>query len=187
MDVFLDSITHIAANLERLNSLLQAQVWRIRRQNEGLDGLQLYYISDVEADRLLGGTGVSLLSASAELARQARTSIASELAVLEEALAVAEERTLQEKGPVLRLPRLAQLFGLTTFDRDVLLICLAPELDERYARLYAYLQDDLRRRTPGVGLILDLLCPHPAQRLSAGLRLASAAPLRRYNLLEPRS
>ena len=42
---------------------------------------------------------------------------------------------------------------------DVLLICLASELDLRYERLYAYLQDDVTRKQPSVDLVLNLLCP----------------------------
>ena len=40
---------------------------------------------------------------------------------------------------MLRLPALQQLFGLTRFETDILLICIAPELDLRYERIYAYL------------------------------------------------
>ena len=58
----------------------------------------------------------------------------------------------------LRLDRLARLFGLSTLDIDILLICLAPELDNRYERLYAYLQDDVTRKRPSVDLVFNLLC-----------------------------
>ena len=56
--------------------------------------------------------------------------------------------------------RLATLFQLTPSDCDVLLICLAPELDLRYERLYAYLQDDVTQRRPTVDLATEpsLLC-----------------------------
>ena len=38
----------------------------------------------------------------------------------------------------------------------MVLACLAPELDHRYERLYAYLHDDMSRRQPTIGLVLDL-------------------------------
>jgi len=83
-----------------------------------------------------------------------------------------------------RLSRLGQLCGLSAFDLDLLVIALAPELDPRYERLYAFLQDDVTRRRPTVGLALDLLCASPAGRLDRRAHFAPAAPLVREGLLE---
>ena len=41
------------------------------------------------------------------------------------------------------LVRLMHCFALSPFDMDILLLALAPELDLRYERIYAYLQDDI--------------------------------------------
>jgi hypothetical protein len=57
-----------------------------------------------------------------------------------------------------RLAQLARLFELNAFEQETLLICLAPEVDLRYERLYGYLQDDATRRRPSVDLIVRLLC-----------------------------
>src|ERR1019366_4886333 len=48
------------------------------------------------------------------------------------------------------LTRLAASTGLCSFDLDVMVVALAPELDLRYERLYAYLQDDVTRCRPSV-------------------------------------
>src|ERR1700712_2872162 len=48
-----------------------------------------------------------------------------------------------EAVPVSRLSRLQTVFGLSAFERDVVLIALAPELELRFEKLYAYLQDDV--------------------------------------------
>src|SRR5262249_27334035 len=64
-----------------------------------------------------------------------------------------------------RLAWLAEAYGLSQFDLDVLLIAIAPELDLRYERLYAYLQDDVTRRRPSVDLALNLLCASAADKL----------------------
>src|SRR5436309_1744269 len=55
------------------------------------------------------------------------------------AAAMALPETLEEQAP--RLVRLSELFGLDPFEIEALLVCLAPEIDLRYERLYAYLQD----------------------------------------------
>ena len=48
--------------------------------------------------------------------------------------------------------------GFSDFEMDVLLVAFAVEVDLRYERLYAWLQDDATRRRPSVALALDLLC-----------------------------
>ncbi|GAA3300110.1 hypothetical protein GCM10020295_40030 [Streptomyces cinereospinus] len=54
------------------------------------------------------------------------------------------------------LGALARRFGLTPLDLDLLLVAVAPDLDARFERLYGYLNDDLTRRRPTVGLALEL-------------------------------
>ncbi|MFB7174260.1 AAA family ATPase [Streptomyces sp. NPDC056254] len=77
---------------------------------------------------------------------------------------------------------LATRFGLEPPDVDLLLVTLAPDLDARFERLYGYLNDDLTRRRPTVGLALELcgLGRAPAARF----RLAPGAPLVAGGLLE---
>jgi ATPase family associated with various cellular activities (AAA)/Winged helix domain, variant len=55
------------------------------------------------------------------------------------------------------LALLADLYELSEFALAALLLALAPELDERYAKIYAFLQDDLTRRSASGALALSLL------------------------------
>jgi hypothetical protein len=69
-----------------------------------------------------------------------------------------------DPGPVepgSRLDRLTVAFGLGALDVEFLLIALAPEVDARFERLYGYLNDDVTRGRPTVGLALEL-CGLPA-------------------------
>jgi hypothetical protein len=78
-----------------------------------------------------------------------------------------------ESGPL--LSGLAENFGLTSLDVRFLLVALAPDVDPRFERLYAYLNDDMTRRRATVGLVLDL-CGLPTA--GAGrFRLAPGSPL----------
>nr|WP_229820980.1 ATP-binding protein [Streptomyces ruber] len=77
---------------------------------------------------------------------------------------------------------LAEHFGLTSLDLDLLLIAVAPDLDARFERLYGYLNDDLTRRRPTVGLALELCGLAGAS--PARFRLAPGAPLVAGGLLE---
>jgi Winged helix domain, variant/ATPase family associated with various cellular activities (AAA) len=74
-------------------------------------------------------------------------------------------------------------FELTAFDLDVVLIALAPEVDLRYERIYAYLHDDVTRRRPSVDLALDLLCQTPEEKIAQRARFAPDAPLVASRLL----
>jgi AAA+ superfamily predicted ATPase len=68
-------------------------------------------------------------------------------------------------------------FGLSPFDVDVVLIALAPELDLRYERLYAYLQDDVTCKRPTVELILNLLTSTVGEKIAARAHFAETSPL----------
>ena len=56
-----------------------------------------------------------------------------------------------------RLATLVEELGLTPFDAALLVVAVAPELDLRYERIYAILQDDVTRRRPSLDLALSLL------------------------------
>lgn len=76
-----------------------------------------------------------------------------------------------------QLAWLAGAYCLSQFDLDLLLIALAPELDLRYERLYAYLQDDVTRRRPSVDLALNLLCPSAEIKIGRRAHLAPESQL----------
>jgi hypothetical protein len=71
----------------------------------------------------------------------------------------------------------------TPFDADVLLLVLAPELDLRYERLYAYLQDDVTQRRPSVDLALNVICGSVDEKLAHRASFAPDAPLFRHRLV----
>ncbi|HEX5495671.1 MAG TPA: ATP-binding protein [Mycobacteriales bacterium] len=81
-----------------------------------------------------------------------------------------------------RLGRLAATFGLSGVDVEFLVIALAPDVDARFERLYGYLNDDVTRRRPTVGLALEL-CGLPAAG-AARFRLTATAPLVAGGLIE---
>jgi AAA+ superfamily predicted ATPase len=95
-----------------------------------------------------------------------------------------EGTSLHEGGEdASRMVWLQQAFGLSTFDIDLVLIALAPEVDLRYERLYAYLQDDVMRKRPTVDLALNLLCASAEAKLLRREHFGTGAPLIRQGLL----
>src|SRR2546421_4790443 len=101
---------------------------------------------------------------------------------LEEEIQRRRETSLAE-GINLFLPRLSRLFRLTRFEEECLLIGLAAEIDRKYEKLYAYLQDDVTRKRASVDLVLRLLCRTVEERVSARQAFDSQAPLLKYLLL----
>jgi ATPase family associated with various cellular activities (AAA) len=77
-----------------------------------------------------------------------------------------------------------QAFGLSRFDADVVLLALAPELDLRYEKIYAYLQDDITRRRPTVELVLNLLCSSASEKLDRRIHFSPQSPLIRHGLVQ---
>jgi hypothetical protein len=76
-----------------------------------------------------------------------------------------------------RFDRLRALYELSSFELDVLLVALAPEIDARYERIYAFIQDDVTRKRPTVDLALNLLCSSVAEKLERLERFSAEAPL----------
>lgn len=100
------------------------------------------------------------------------------------------ERTISKKKAEslkreieLRLNTLSELFSLTPFETDIILIGLAPELDGRFAKLYAYLQNDLTKKQLSVGILLDLLCAGLEEKLESREYFSPSAPLLRNRLI----
>ena len=175
------SLQHILAELERIDLLVQVQVWRARQLNEADEQFQGLVITEQEVD--------ALLAAPAGLPRWAMETAPLALpdvrAALDQLAAGIRQRKAASahSGIALRLDTLAHLFELTPFDVDALLICLAPELDLRYERFYSYLQDDVTKKRPSVDLVLNLLSPSFAAKLALRQRFTEAAPLIKHRLL----
>jgi AAA+ superfamily predicted ATPase len=101
-----------------------------------------------------------------------------------EVAATIEQRRRETATRVeLRLDRLVALFGLSPLERDVLLVCLLPELDGRYRRLFGYLQDDAARTRPSVELALAIVGPGQHDLADARSAFHPGAPLVRHRLL----
>ncbi len=92
-------------------------------------------------------------------------------------------RRLQEAAEGMPAPpaldTLCATFGLSPFERNLLLLCAGMELDSAFAAQCAAAQDDPQRDYPSFGLALAAL---PEAHWSA---LTPAAPLRYWRLVEP--
>ncbi len=178
------SFQHLQAELARIDSYIQREVlrWQLAGQDP-LDAFRGLYLSDADADALLAqplgtswGQTVLLDPLEIEVFAEAETQAMEQTRHLVE--------TARQQGQLLRLEHLANVFNLDRFERDALLICLAPSLDIRYEQLYGYLQDNLNRRRPTVNLVLNLLCEPGPERLLKLPYFVEDAPLHRYHLIQ---
>jgi hypothetical protein len=90
------------------------------------------------------------------------------------------------RGVKLALPSLRDRLNLSPFEKNLVLMSLAPEMNRRYARLYRFLQGDDTCKTdlPTVDLVLRLLCRNDSEWRSARMHLSAASPLIRHELLQ---
>jgi SpoVK/Ycf46/Vps4 family AAA+-type ATPase len=171
---FANNNEYLLAELRYLDCLIAAEIARMRQgeTQHATATLLGTFISDQEADRLLNEGADS--EAGAGCTRKA---------------AALRHEIDERKGASLRadvllpLPYLSALIRLSPFETCILLLALAPEVDLKYERLYAYLQDDLSRRRPTLSLVLRLLCDTAAQRMDARAAFSSDAPLFRTRVL----
>lgn len=183
MESYRSSLDYLLAELERIDLLIRLRVWRTRQVHQADEAFQGLYISEEEIDGLLAGPAGLPRWAAAETDPLAQPEARAALAGLEEAIAERRAGSLRQ-GVTLRLPELERLFGLSPLERDALLVCLAPEIDLRYERLFAYLQDDVTKKRPSVDLVLSLVCPDLPAKLAARASFGATAPLIRHRLLE---
>ncbi|MFK7695890.1 AAA family ATPase [Paenibacillus sp. HJGM_3] len=83
----------------------------------------------------------------------------------------------------LALPHIAERFQLTELEEQIVLLCLAPELNVKYEKIYAYLQDDVTRHKPCADLILKLLDPSASDPVIARTIFHPHAGLMKHQLL----
>ena len=91
---------------------------------------------------------------------------------------------LGRRPPALEV--LARTFRLGPFERDVILLCFAPDWDASLRTLYAYAQDDMTRPWPTGHLALALACDavtDAGERASLRELLSETATLRRLQLV----
>jgi len=174
---------HLAAELARLRILLHRRaLWlRERWTHDAAEDYVAWRISRAQADALLEGE-----DPAAEAAFYSSDAGAVELgrALSEaEAHAAALGDRLDEDAAPAALDVLVHLFGLSRFERDVLLLALAPELDASFERLYAYLQDDVTRRHATPQLAMTLFANSQDSRDLHDCFMTDA-PLRRLGLME---
>jgi hypothetical protein len=166
MTINIESLRCLQTSLARIDDLIRAAVARAQEAgHDPTDALRGLIISDDEVMSHLSKTSLAGLWPSDEHAPHLPPISLNE----------------DPDHPFLHL---IQTFDLTLLDSYILLLCLAPELDRRYERLYAYLHDDVSQRRPTVNLMMNLLGNDVPQRFAVWERLLPENPLLKHHLIE---
>lgn len=174
---------HLNAELSKLDALLHLRLLDFGEEgavtNPGI--FRGLYIAEEEVHGMVDKRETKV--SGEEPARDSRRkALVAHINELRERIAEKVENSLKA-GINLPLYHLATVFPLNSFELDILLICLAPELESKYEKIYAYLQDDVTKNSPSVNLLLDLLCSSREEKIAARCHFLPQAPLFRYHLL----
>lgn len=91
----------------------------------------------------------------------------------------------QEQNIRLAIPTLCDRLELGLFERDLLVLCLAPEISRRYEKLYSFLNnDETNCRQPTVDLALRLFCRSDAEWRDARNSLCTTSPLIKRKIIQ---
>ena len=157
---------YLHLNLLRIDMLVRAAVrrWELSGQDfaERFRGL---FLSEKSVKELLTkpiggnwGSGIDLPDDENKQIVQLRNEIEGEILNL--------RKKANSAKITLRLDQLISIFHLSEFEIDAFLVCLAPNLDTRYEKIYGYLQDDVTNKFASVVLILDLLLQPDLEKLA---------------------
>lgn len=182
---FTDSQGHLLAALAVVDARIRWAVLRARENGiDPHDEFRGLYIADEYVDQLL----------NYEIGQHIWSKNGHHTAVYyqswQEAVSQAYDtwqghtRACLENGQTLRLAHLIDTFLLSRREVEAFLLAAAPEIDPRYAPIYAYLHDDVTRKRPSVGLLLNLLTDDFGEKLALRRVFGENGRLLQAGLLE---
>jgi hypothetical protein len=182
-DGFADNWAYLRTELHWLERLLITAVARQRKENKEIDRL-----AQSRADRATSHWWKGVISLEGSVAHydEHRQPAQPGSATAKGQQLETQIQASQKRGIVLALPALRDRLKLTAFEKNLVLMSLAPEVNRRYARLYRYLQGEdtvVKTDLPTLDLVLRLLCHNDVEWRIARNHL-TASPLIQHHLLQ---
>ena len=171
------SLQHLELRLRPLRRALRLAVAEQKRLNAALarPDVKAYCITDPHVDQLLEQIAKPPARQAYGAARKLRDD--------EQQCEAALRATASGMQIVLPLDGLAEAFALEAADIDTLLACAAAELHRGYARIFAFVQDEVTRQLPSIDLLCALTAESDAQWVERRRALGPHGNLRRLGLL----
>ena len=166
IEPFNGGVEHLLAELDRLRLLLHREVLRLRAASLLTeDQFRGLYVSDEQVDAILRERySPPAQQNGASETQPGIMELRHQIRAGNERI-VARVRASLLNRITLPLLQLAEMFSLSTAERDALLVCVAPEIDLHFQILYSYAQNDVTRKRPSPDLILRLLGNTAEERL----------------------
>jgi ATP-dependent 26S proteasome regulatory subunit len=175
---------HILARLGRIDVMIRREIYRWQSAGqEPSDSFRGLYVADQQANGMMDRPIFTNWGFSAVIGPEIERAF-DEAQSLADLNIQSILNTAKDQNQILKLEHLANVFRLSQFEVDVLLICLAPTLDLRYESIYGYLQDNITLKQPSVNLVLDLLCGPGSDRIKHYTHFSADAPLLKHQLVE---
>lgn len=175
MEYFSSSFAHIQAELDRIGLLLKTMAWQAQQlqskeQGQANPEYAIKNLCDQNAQLPPWAANKEkvLLSTVANLRQQLDTRVAASM----------------QQGIALRLAEFKALFNLTPIEMDIVLICLACELDLSQQKLLMYLQGNSAASYPTIDVLLNLLSDNFEQKTRLRCLFQENAVLCKHQLLE---
>ena len=178
---FASNWDYLKTELRWLDQVLMMAVTRQRKESQDVNR-----VAQSRADRVTSHWWKGLISLEGGAAYDEHRQPSNPTKVSYQQQLESRIQSSYQRGITLALPQLRDRLNLSLFEKNVVLLSLAPEMNRRYARLYSYLQgEDVAHKTdlPTVDLVLRLLCRNDGEWRSARARLTAASPLVQYDLL----
>jgi AAA+ superfamily predicted ATPase len=183
--VYVDNLEYLLDELSRLDLLIHLRLLKKQSRHDAnpLEHFKGLVLLEDEILQLVAGAASTISDEGQSTTNDVQVAmLADDLARVQARISRRRETGLVDGNEIL-LARLSRLFSLTRFDEECLLFCLAAEIDRKYEKIYAYLQDDVTQKNPTVDLLVSLLCETTKEKVAARAAFDSQAPLLKYRLL----
>jgi len=166
-DSFLVNTGYILDLLSEIDKIIAENIEMFRKNPKNNDFLGLH-ISEEEVDSLLVPESHS-----------EKIVMREDVAKIIEKAKVKHSETCLE----LRLEKIREMFNLAPLEVFAILIVLARELDLKYSKLFAYLQDDVSKTKVSVGLVLNLFCKSKIEKIYSRRYFYDSSPLMKNSII----
>lgn len=149
---------HIADELRRIDLLLYKKIQELSTFEDEpyIEQLKGYVMSENKARSLLKNRSSAMVEEG----------WSEQYYFLSEYITAMRQKS-EEDDTFLSLNYVKNVFHLSPFEEECIIICLAHELDRKYGKLFAYIQDDLNETEPTIDLLLNLTCETEEQKWEA--------------------
>ncbi len=89
-----------------------------------------------------------------------------------------------KSGIILPIEKISGSLSLSDEEKQIILLCMAPEIDRKYQRIFAFLNDDLTKKKPTVDLAIKFLTQDFEERIKKMKYFSPNSRLIKFGIIE---